>query len=240
MTQQSNNLEPLPRLRRKRRFDLPKLASRFSDGVAEVEAQVEAYHQRWDEANHIARGETGPLWVALGDSSSQGVGASEWENGWTHTVLARLRENTGEPWRLINLSMSGGRFLDVADRQVPVLNTMLDQPQLITCVIGSNDLMWRRGVRGVTKDANRCVDRLPEGTWVSKLNGPGPRPGIVNSAFERGADTKNHQLFNVWNWPSGRGALAQDRIHPSDIGYGHMAELAWSALVEGGVDSEGL
>ena len=225
-------LEPLPRLRRKRRFDLPKLIGRFSDGVAEIDAQVETYHRRWDEANEAARRETGPLWVALGDSATQGVGASVWEKGWTHEVLRRLRDRSGEPWRLINLSMSGGRFLDVADRQVPVLNTMLDTPQLITCVIGSNDLMWRRGVRGVTADADRTVDRLPNDTFLSKLNGPGPRPGLLNDIFQRGADTKNLQLFNIWNWPSGRGALAADRVHPSDVGYGHMTELAWSALAE--------
>ena len=227
------NLEPLPRLRQKRRFDLPKLVGRFSDGVAEIEAQVERYHQRWDEANESARRESGPLWVALGDSSSQGVGASTWENGWTHTVLDRLREATGQPWRIINLSMSGGRFLDVADRQVPVLNTMLETPQLITTVIGSNDLMWRRGVRGITADAKRAVDRIPDGAFVSKLNGPGPRPKLLNNIFQSGSETRNHQLFNIWNWPSGRGALAADRVHPSDIGYQHMAELAWTSLEQG-------
>ena len=227
-----SSLEPLPRLRRKRRFDLPKLLGRFSEGIAEIDTQVERYHQRWDEANEAARLETGPLWVALGDSSSQGVGASEWELGWTHAVLARLRETTGDPWRLINLSMSGGRFLDVADRQVPVLNTMLDTPDLVTAVIGSNDLMWRRGIRGVVKDANRAVDRIPDGAFVSKLNGPGPRPKMMNDVFQRGADTKGHQLFNIWNWPSGRGALASDRVHPSDIGYDHMTELAWTAIAD--------
>jgi len=186
-----------------------------------------------DTVNEEARRSSGPLWVALGDSSSQGVGATAWENGWTLEVLRRLRETTSEPWRLINLSMSGGRFLDVADRQVPVLNTMLDEPALITCVIGSNDLMWRRGIKGVNEDADRTIDRLPEGTFVSQLNGPGPRPKMLNNIFQRGADTKGHQLFNIWNWPSGRGALAADRVHPSDIGYGHMAELAWNALAPG-------
>lgn len=223
-------LDPLPQLRRKRRLNLPGLIGRVSKGVATVDAQVEAYHQRWDEANEIARAQDGPLWVALGDSSTQGVGASAWENGWTHDVLARLRATTGEPWRIINLSMSGGRFLDVADRQVPVLNTMIETPDLVTCVIGSNDLMWRMGVRGVTSDANRAVDRLPEGAFVSRLNGPGPRPKLLNNIFERGADTRDHQLFNIWNWPSGRGALAADRVHPSDVGYQYMAELAWSAV----------
>ncbi len=227
------DLEPLPRLRRKRRINLPGLVGRFSDGVAKIDAQVEQYHQRWDAANELARRAEGPLWVVLGDSSSQGVGASTWENGWTHTVLDRLREASGEPWRIINLSMSGGRFLDVADRQIPVLNTMIDDPQLVTCVIGSNDLMWRRGVRGVTEDADRAVNRLPDRAFVSKLNGPGPRPRMLNDIFKRGAETKQHQLFNIWNWPSGRGALAADRVHPSDIGYEHMTELAWSALEDG-------
>lgn len=233
MSSRSPIPEPLPRLRRKRRFDLPKLIGRFSDGVAEIDAQVEDYHRRWDNANEAARVESGPLWIALGDSSTQGVGASSWEGGWTHTVLDRLRQASGEPWRIVNLSMSGGRFLDVADRQVPVLNTMLDEPQLVTCVIGSNDLMWRRGVRGISQDANRAVDRIPNGALVSRLNGPGPRPKVLNGIFRRGAETKDHQLFNIWNWPSGRGALAADRVHPSDIGYEHMSELAWSAVERG-------
>ena len=28
---------------------------------------------------------------------------------------------TGKDWRLINLSMSGGRFLDVVERQLPII-----------------------------------------------------------------------------------------------------------------------
>lgn len=221
---------PLPRLRRKRRIDLPKIIGRFSEGVREIDAQTERYHRRWDDHNEIARYETGPLWVALGDSASQGVGASEWEKGWTHLVLDRLRSTTGEPWRLVNLSMSGGRFADVADRQIPVLNTMLDKPALVTSVIGSNDLMWRRGTKGIYNDAQHCVSRLPGGTWKSKLNGPGPRPARLNEIFEQGVADPGLQLFNIWNWPSGRGALAADNVHPSDLGYEYMADLAWEAL----------
>ena len=63
---------PLPRLRRKRRVDLPRIIGRFSDGVAAIDAQTEQYHQRWDAHNEQARGGDGPLWVALGDSSTQG------------------------------------------------------------------------------------------------------------------------------------------------------------------------
>ena len=220
----------LPRLRRKRRFDLPKLIGRFSEGVAEIEAQVERYAQLWDEANNDARHAAGPLWIALGDSSTQGVGASRWELSWAHTVLERLRETTGDNWRLVNLAMSGGRFADVSDHQIPVLHTMLPKPQLVTCVIGSNDLMWRRRTSGIFADAEEAVDLLPKRTLVSRLNGPGPRPAELNKIFEQGSESKDHQLFNIWDWPSGRGALAADRVHPSDLGYGHMAELAWTPI----------
>lgn len=220
----------LPRLRRTRRIDLPRLIGRFSAGVAAVDAQVERYHRRWDHHNEDARFGPGPLWVALGDSSTQGVGASAWDNGWTHLVLDRLRAVTGEPWRLVNLSMSGGRFRDVADRQVPVLNTMLPTPDLVTCVIGSNDLMWRRGTTAIYRDADEAMSRVPTGAVVSRLSGPGPRPIRLNRIFERHAADRDLRLFNIWNWPSGRNALAEDRIHPSDIGYRYMAELAWPAL----------
>ena len=224
---------PLPRLRRKRRIDLPRIIGRFNEGVRTIDAQTEAYHRRWDAHNAEARDGDGPLWVALGDSATQGVGASSWENGWTHSVLDRLRSTTGEPWRIVNLAMSGGRFADVADHQIPVLNTMLPNPDLVTCVIGSNDLMWRRGTSAIYRDAEQAVDRLPAGTWLSRLNGPGPRPARLNAIFEGGRDDPGLRLFNIWNWPSGRNALAADYVHPSDLGYEYMADLAWRALAGG-------
>lgn len=238
----SAHTTPLPKLRRKRRIDLPRIIGRFSDGVADIDAQTERYHEQWDRHNEVARYADGPLWVALGDSASQGVGASEWENGWTHLVLDRLRTATGEPWRIVNLSMSGGRFADVADRQIPVLNALLPTPTLVTCVIGSNDLMWRRGTRRIYADAEQAVEHLPtglqHGTWVSELNGPGPRPGRLNEIFETGRDEHGHDLFNIWNWPTGRNALAADYVHPSDLGYEYMADLAWQALqAELGLDT---
>ena len=224
---------PLPRLRRKRRIDLPRIVGRFSKGVSQVESQVDRYALRWDASNERARHEPGPLWVALGDSASQGVGASHWENGWVPIVLERLRQRTGEPWRIINLAMSGGRFVDVAQRQIPVLEDHLGSPQLVTCVVGSNDLMWRRNADAILADARAAIDRLPAGSYVSRLNGPGPRPKLLNEIFTEGERNKGLELFNIWNWPSGRGALAADRIHPSDIGYRYMADLAWAAIAPG-------
>lgn len=220
-------------------MNIPKILGRFNNGIAKIDEQVGRYHQLWDEHNEVARHDHGPLWVALGDSSSQGVGASDWSNGWTHSVLDRLRDTSGEPWRIVNLSMSGGRFADVTERQLPVLNKLLPAPALITCVIGSNDLMWRRGrPEAIYRDARAMVRRLPAGTWLSNLNGPGDRPGRLNEIFADAQAEQELLPFNIWNWPSGRDALAEDMVHPSDVGYRHMADLAWNAL-EGHITDPG-
>lgn len=225
-----NAPSPLPRLRRNRRFDVPGLIGRFSTAVADVDGQVEPYAQRWDQANHQALTETGPLWVVLGDSSSQGIGASTWEAGWVHDARSRLDAASGDRWRIVNLSMSGGRFLDVVDRQLPVLESALPAPDLVTCVIGGNDLMWRRGKEPIYRDARVTVKALPSHTVLSRVGGNTERRRRVNEILESDPEASGHRLFSIWSWPSARGALAQDRVHPSDLGYRYMADLAWPAI----------
>ena len=117
--------------------------------------------------------------------------------------------------------------------QIDIFNPRAPTPQALQEVVGSNDLMWRRGSAGILADARETVELLPHATFVSQLNGPGARPAALNEIFEHGRRTKDHRLFNIWNWPSGRGALAADRIHPSDVGYRHMVELAWTPIAKG-------
>ncbi len=40
----------------------------------------------------------------------------------------------------MNLSVSGGRLSDLLDRQLPTMET-LGEPDLVTVVVGSNDLI---------------------------------------------------------------------------------------------------
>lgn len=223
-------LRPLPQLRRARRIDVPGIVGRVLPAVAEIDNQVEPYASAWDRHNREAAEATGPLWVALGDSATQGIGATEWHRSWIMTVLDRLRQKTGEPWRLVNLAMSGGRFRDVSDTQVPVMKEFLPAADLVTCVIGSNDMMWRRGSDRVLADAIIVAESLPARTLLSRLGGPGRRPSEINQRFRKIAAERDLDLFQVWGWPSAKGALADDRIHPSDLGYRYMADCAWEAL----------
>lgn len=219
----------LPPLRRKRKLNIPGLIGRFSDGVARIEDQVEPLAAEWDQANAVAANADGPLWIALGDSSTQGVGATDRENSWVQQVHEKLTEATGQPWRLVNLSMSGGRFRDVTEHQLPLL-PQLGTAGLVTCAIGNNDLLWRRGIKAIERDARATMQALPPGTLLSRLGGPGKRARKLNAIFEAAETAGTVDLFDIWRWPSGRNALAEDRFHPSDVGYGHMRDLAWEAI----------
>lgn len=60
------------------------------------------------------QGETGGLlYVALGDSAAQAVGTSDPRHGYVSLLADRLRESTGRPVEIVNLSRSGARIKDV-------------------------------------------------------------------------------------------------------------------------------
>jgi hypothetical protein len=59
-----------------------RLARRLLPGVGRVENEIKPYAQAWRQRNMAALASAGPLWVVLGDSLSQGVGASSIEHSW--------------------------------------------------------------------------------------------------------------------------------------------------------------
>ena len=95
----------LPHLRRqKRTIDLSSIAGHFSTGIASINATVEPRAVYWDQWNKANLSADGPLWIALGDSVTQGIGSSKPQTSYVHIILERLRARTGKDWRLINLS----------------------------------------------------------------------------------------------------------------------------------------
>ena len=55
----------------------------FLPGVRKVHGQVARYAAEWEKANGAALAGAGPLWVVLGDSTAQGIGAPSWDEGWS-------------------------------------------------------------------------------------------------------------------------------------------------------------
>src|SRR6476469_1871327 len=143
-------------------------------GVRAVQEQVLPYAVWWESHNRVAAAGAGPLWVALGDSMTQGIGASAPDRGWVGQLSERLVAR-GWDHRLVNLGVNGARVEDVLDRQLPTLEALAADggpAALVTVVIGSNDIVVRRHRRGLAERFGRMLDLLPEHTVVANLPNP--------------------------------------------------------------------
>src|SRR5689334_8147740 len=213
---------------------LVAVAGRVVPGVARVQRDVAPFAEAWSRANTAALQGSGPLWVALGDSLSQGIGASRYDRGWVGQLHARLRAD-GAALRLVNLAVSGARTQDVLDTQVPALADLAARvavPALVTLMIGSNDLISRRHRAGLPQRMDRILRQLPAGSVVTTLPNPTPTAGAVNAvlacvAVERGLVVAELRDPRTTSW---RGKLAADHFHPNDAGYSALADVVRDAL----------
>ena len=96
-----------------------RVMRRLRPGVAATLGAKDEYRQYWEASNERARHSGGPLWVALGDSTAQGLGASAPDRGYVGQLLVELQEAQRRPWRVVNLSVTGARISDVVREQVP-------------------------------------------------------------------------------------------------------------------------
>src|ERR1700689_2341849 len=80
---------------------------RWADGVTAMRGDCAAFARHWRAHNDRVRDAEGPLWVVLGDSTAQGLGAPGPDGGYVGQSLAGLTERDGKPWRVLNLSVSG-------------------------------------------------------------------------------------------------------------------------------------
>ena len=223
-----------PLRRNPRPVSLATIAGMLSDGVATINATIEPRAQFWDAWNSKTIENEGPLWVALGDSVTQGIGSSTPEKSYVTIVQDRLIRRSGLPWKVINLSMSGGRFDDVTLHQLPALERSGLKADLVTSIIGSNDIMWRRHKANIEKDARQMLNALPVGTFLSKVyaSQKNDRRKLINNAFSESENDGRVHLFNAWNWPTGIGMWAEDRFHPNDRAYNLIANNLWAGLLE--------
>ncbi len=204
-----------------------RLARRILPGVDTVEREIAPYAAEWQQHNIAALARTEPLWVALGDSLSQGVGASSIAQGWVLQAQRSLSLR-GIEYRVINLSVSGATVADVIEKQIPAMRGLAGEPALVTVFIGSNDVI-HRSLRLTLADHYRdLIAALPTGSLVAvtpRVRGAlGEVSRIVSTAADSGAivpvviDTgSNHR--------------AQDHFHPNDRGYELIAAAFTEAVV---------
>ena len=187
------------------------------------------------------RGETGGLlYVALGDSAAQAVGASDPQHGYVSLLADRLRDSTGRPVEIVNLSKSGARVKDVLDTQLPALAALGRTPDVVTVAIGGND------VRAFDRDtfareAERLAAALPEGTYVADapyfMHGRWKRDAAQAAGLLRQeAADKGLSRVALYDALKAQGAramftqFAADWFHPNDRGHRVWADAFWREM----------
>jgi lysophospholipase L1-like esterase len=230
--------DSLPRMRVKRKpWNLARIGSKFIDALSETEEQREPWADFWDEHNARALKAEGPLWVALGDSMAQGIGATAPENGFLHRVIDRLSERTGEPWRVVNLAMTGARIEHVVDDELPLMSQRQLDPIVSTCMIGFNDFIGGTSAGKIESGARRLVRDLPNGTLVGRVSTRRftKRATVLRDVFREADKTGKITLFDPWQWPDASDIWARDRIHLNDAGYQYLGDAVFESMVEHGV-----
>lgn len=215
------------------RSALGRMARVLLPGVRQVHAQVTTYARAWDEANDVSANGTGPLWVVLGDSTAQGIGAPSWDQGYVGQLRAVLDEHSSVPWRVLNLSRSGARAADVVSTQLPRLEALEDKPDLVTCAIGANDMV-PTPLPSVLASVREIMRRLPAGAVIATVpQGLRPtRARAVNDVIRSEAPAVGLVVADVWahTGPPWHGKLAADGFHPGLVGYADWAAAFAEAL----------
>jgi acyl-CoA thioesterase-1 len=196
---------------------------RLRPGVAAVHDTIAPYRDDWERENAAGLDGHGPLWLVLGDSTAQGIGASAPQRGYVGQVRRLLEARNGRPWRVLNVSVSGARLRDVAGEQLPRLDGLSGPPALVTCAAGSNDVVWPRRTARLCADLRRVVERLPCGAVIATIpKGLNPkRTAVLNDDLRTLAPAHGLVVADVWAHtgpPWGR-KVAVDHFHPNERGY---------------------
>jgi len=215
---------------------------RWADGVIELREDCVTFASHWDAHNDQALAESGPLWVVLGDSTAQGLGAPSPMGGYVGQVLAGLRQRTGRPWRVLNLSLSGALIRDVLRDQLPRIPA---DAEMVTCGIGANDILYSTPAK-VLADLRRVIGAVPRGTVVLDLPLPTGIWGIlgrasvpyvarINQTIRQAAAARGLPVAEVSAHflPPWAGKFGPDNFHPSQDGYRDWARALLTAIPAG-------
>ena len=188
---------------------------------------------------HEQRAQPGELlYVAVGDSAAQGIGASRPAHSYVGFVAQALAAASARRIRTVNLGISGATLRIAIDAELPVLEQL--EPDVLTVCIGANDIADFDAAR-FDRDLRELFARLPDHAIVADLPSfyfP-PAQGRVRAAnrllraaaAERGlvvvplfARTNRQGLWGVST------QFAGDLFHPNDRGYRIWAGAFRSAV----------
>jgi acyl-CoA thioesterase I len=226
---------------------------RWTDGVAELRADRMEFATYWDSHNDsVLRnrdlalrngGEPDPLWIVLGDSTAQGLGAPGPRGGYVGQTLYELRRTTGRHWCVLNLSVSGALIRDVVAEQLPQLDGQ--RPDLVTCGAGANDILYSAPGK-LFSDLRALLAEVPEDTvmldlpllsgfWGIVGHMSVPYISRINRVIREVAVERSLRVAEVSRHfvPPWVGKFSVDHFHPSQDGYRDWSRALVEAITAG-------
>jgi lysophospholipase L1-like esterase len=205
-----------------------RLLGRVIPGVEDVQRQTGPYSTAWQADNARALAEAGPLWVALGDSITQGIGAASHLGGWVGQLHQRL-SIAGMDLRVVNLSVTGAHIADILRDQIPALDALGQLPQVVTLLAGANDMnhpkdrlaapaAFRELLKGLPVNTPAVVATLPNRNQAAEAI----NQELDEAARERRLCLADTRAFSLRDVP---GTLAKDFFHPNERGYKRLADV---------------
>jgi lysophospholipase L1-like esterase len=194
-------------------------------------------------------------YLALGDSYTIGTGASSQAHNYPSILAARLSEATGVKVAVSNPAVNGFTTEDLIDNELALVNRL--QPQLVTILIGVNDIVQGRSIESYGKSLATIYDAVA----ALELD-PGlvdaiaiPNWSVVPAAADFGDPARLRRLTDDFNglartesakrgfmWvditavstsrDGTPGWISSDRLHPGDIQYAAWADVIWEAVIE--------
>jgi lysophospholipase L1-like esterase len=125
---------------------------------------VRGYKKYWSQraSEPSQRGDF--LYVALGDSVANGIGASRPDYGYVGLIARKIQETTGRGVQIINVSVTGATTADVVREQLPKIRHL--HPDLVTLDIGANDVNKKMPEEDFLRDFSTILDALPAGKTI--------------------------------------------------------------------------
>lgn len=217
---------------------LALLVLAFLVSLAVLFSQIPRYKKFWESQNAKSAPKNALTYVALGDSTAQGIGATSPMRSYVGLLAKSLEDKHQRPVKIINLSKTGAKLEDCIREQLPALEAL--SPDVVTIEIGANDMRDFNEERFRSEMAS-TLEALPENTVISDMPyfGGGRRSASDASAQRASeiiyelAATKNLRVAPLYNETKVNNHLntyAVDFFHPSNAGYKNWHNAFWYVL----------
>ncbi len=197
--------------------------------------QVNRYAKYWQNETAKASQEGEIVYGVLGDSTAQGIGASDPEHSYPAIFAKRLRGKTGKPVHIVNVSKSGARTTDVLDRQINALLSF--KPDIITVEIGTNDIYHGTSKEEIVQNLENIMKQLPQGTIIAEIPylmwpGKNAEAKFINNELQRIVSANNQKIAPLYSLTKHNhiklNTYSVDFYHPNNKGYESWADVFWN------------